>query len=243
MLEYLYLPQLTLLPLALIVLYLSAVVITVVNTGVYFQKPPQKAFYGDALCAAHLAFCIIGTAVFFCFSSAMWLWSAKYALSRSDRTWRLCVGLWAIYFFKDLPQLVIETVAITKIGIDDAYPFQLVAFFYQAVFFALSTMGTSATYAWYVAGALERDFGSATVPEDFFRKDPTPSEPTTPPPRMLHEGETHSPFTENPSAGIAFVDAAADFNNRYDDALQYLDGPRIQSVSPDSKYAAPPTVI
>lgn len=151
-------PASVLLPGTLIFLYLGAVVVSIVNTAEYFQK--RKDVYASALIAAHLAFTVAGTVAFFCVSAVLWLWSAKYSFTHAERMWRLCVGLWFVFFLKDLPLLIIETHAYLQVGwrggnLMDA------SFVLQIVFFVPASLATSATIAWYAAGFLERQFGDA----------------------------------------------------------------------------------
>ena len=149
-------PNILLLPSALIFLYLGGVVVSIVNTADYFQK--RKDVYPSALIAAHLSFCVIGTVVFFCVSSVLWLWSAKYSFTHAERMWRLCVGLWAVFFFKDLPLLIIETHAYLQVGWQKGN-FMDASFILQIIFFVPSSLATSATISWYAAGFLERQIG------------------------------------------------------------------------------------
>lgn len=149
-------PNILLLPSALIFLYLGGVVVSIVNTADYFQK--RKDVYPSSLIAAHLSFCVIGTVVFFCVSSVLWLWSAKYSFTHAERMWRLCVGLWAVFFFKDLPLLIIETHAYLQVGWQKGN-FMDASFILQIIFFVPSSLATSATISWYAAGFLERQFG------------------------------------------------------------------------------------
>ncbi|KAK7202279.1 hypothetical protein NESM_000299400 [Novymonas esmeraldas] len=153
-------PNVLLLPATLIFVYLGGVVVSVVNTGNYFQK--RRDVYANALIDAHLVFCVIGCVVFFCVSSVMWLWSSKYSFTHAERMWRLCVGLWCMCFFKDLPLLIIETHAFLQVGWQRS-TFADGCFVMQVVFFVPSALVSSATISWYLAGFLERQFGNAMM--------------------------------------------------------------------------------
>lgn len=151
-------PNTLLLPVVLLLLYLGSIVVSIVNTAYCFQR--KKDVLPSALIAAHLAFCVLGTVAFFCISSVLWLWSAKYAYTHAERMWRLCVGLWAMCFLKDLPLTVIETEAYQQVGWQQGN-FMDAAFIVQIVFFVPSALATSATISWYASGFLERQFGDA----------------------------------------------------------------------------------
>jgi hypothetical protein len=151
-------PNILLLPGALIFLYLGGITVSVINTANYFQK--RKDVYSSALTAAHLSFCVVGAVAFFCFSSVLWLWSAKYSFTHAERMWRLCMGLWFVFFFKDLPLLILETHAYLQVGWQHGN-FMDVSFILQIIFFVPSSLATSATISWYAAGFLERQFGDA----------------------------------------------------------------------------------
>ncbi|KPI87044.1 putative transmembrane protein [Leptomonas seymouri] len=151
-------PSILLMPSALIFLYFGGVTVSLVNTAEFFQK--RNDVYPSALIAAHLSFCVIGTVAFFCVSSVFWLWSAKYSLTHAERMWRLCVGLWFVFFFKDLPLLIIETHANWLVGWQNGN-FMDVSFILQIIFFVPSSLASSATISWYIAGFLERQFGDA----------------------------------------------------------------------------------
>lgn len=192
-------PELLYSPLLLVLLYLFAVVFTAVNDGVYFQRNVEV--YTAALVQSHLAFTVVGCVVYFFFSCLMWMWAAKYSLSPSQRHWRLCSGVWAMFLLKDLPLLVIEAVAILQVGWEDAT--QCACFVVQSVFFFGSTVATSLSFAWYVAGVLERITAGATEQErrQYYRvkygvllpSSSPPVAPSYPPPLMLREGFTASP--------------------------------------------------
>ncbi|KPA81829.1 hypothetical protein ABB37_04091 [Leptomonas pyrrhocoris] len=149
-------PNILLLPAVLIFLYLGGLVVSIINTADFFQK--RKDIYPSALIAAHLSFCVIGGVAFFCVSSVLWLWSAKYSFTHAERMWRLCVGLWFVFFFKDLPLVILETHAYFQVGWQHGN-FMDASFILQVIFFVPSSLATSATISWYAAGFLERQFG------------------------------------------------------------------------------------
>ncbi|KAG5489816.1 hypothetical protein GH5_00699 [Leishmania sp. Ghana 2012 LV757] len=146
-----------LLPLTLTLLYFGGLIVSVVNT-INFRR--RRSLYPGALINAHLSFCIIGSIAFFCVSAVMWLWSSKYASTHAEHIWRLCVGLWFMFLCRDMPLLIIETQAFLRVGWRQG-SFMDASFILQIIFFVSSALASWTTISWYIAGFLERQFGSA----------------------------------------------------------------------------------
>ncbi|KAG5464497.1 hypothetical protein LSCM1_00687 [Leishmania martiniquensis] len=166
-------PCLLLLPLALTLLYFCGLVVSVVNT-VYLRR--RRNLYGGALINAHLSFCVISAFVFFFLSAVTWFWSFKYASNHAERIWRLSVGLWFMFLFRDLPLLIIETQAFLLTGWRNG-SFADASLILQIIFFVGSALASWTTIAWYLAGFLERQLGSAAPVDREGKSDKIPMAP------------------------------------------------------------------
>ncbi|EPY32224.1 hypothetical protein STCU_02918 [Strigomonas culicis] len=215
LLEIVVFPRYTILPVVLIILYMAGMIISIINTSLCFQK--RKATLGT-LSSAHLAFCVIGAPVCFCFSCVMWLWSSRYSVSHPDRIWRLTLGVWAVWALKDFPLVIIEIMAIMRIGFSE-HDLQSASFVIQVIFAFFSTLATSATYAWYLAGLLERSYGER--PTTAYRGGSL-SLPAAAPPLMLRDRPYELP-TFLPGDTVVFpyshMQTPSAFHNAYQDAL------------------------
>lgn len=151
-------PRHTVLPVLLVLLYMGGCVLSCVNTGIFYQH--NKAILPLSLVNSHLCFCIVGFVLFFCVSALFWLWSAKYSHTRSERTWRLFLGVWVVSLFKDLPLFVIESMTVASTGWWAVSLLQGVCYTIQTVFFVVSITVTAMSYSWYASGVLERIYGT-----------------------------------------------------------------------------------
>ncbi|KEG10295.1 hypothetical protein DQ04_03921050 [Trypanosoma grayi] len=175
-------------PLVLVVLYLAAIVFSWVNYAVIFRV--NIDLFGRDLVGAYLAFCIVGTVVVLFISSVVWLRAARYTAKQSQRVRLVLYGVCAVFFFKDLPLFVAESISSARYGWQNGY--QGFCFVVQFCFFLLALIATWLAFTWLATNFLECHWGerynhACGLPGNALSHPAAIVITATPPPMMLQE--------------------------------------------------------
>ncbi|EAN84877.1 hypothetical protein C3747_216g24 [Trypanosoma cruzi] len=171
-------------PVVLMVLYLVAFVFSWANYGASFR--PNLSLYGKDLVTAYLAFCIIGTLVYTLVSGALWLRASRYVVRSSHKVRFIIIGVGLLFFFKDFPLFLIESVTLRRYGWRNG--FQGFCFIVQLCFFLFPFIVIWLAFIWFITSFLDCQWGTDTA-HTHLSLDEALAQPVplTPPPLMLHE--------------------------------------------------------